>query len=54
MRNAITNPYTYSYANCYAPKNSDTYAKSYAYTKGAPESAAATVVGTVEAGVSPA
>ena len=34
MRNAITNPYS----------DSDTCAKSYSYTKGAPESAAATVV----------
>ena len=34
--------------------NSDTCAKSYSYTKGAPDSATATVIGTVEAGVSPA
>ena len=34
--------------------NSDTCSKSYSYTKGAPESATATVIGTVEAGVSPA
>ena len=41
-------------SDCYAHRNSDTCAKSYSYTKGAPESATATVIGTVEAGVSPA
>ena len=33
--------------------DSDTCAKSYSYTKDAPESATAAVVGTVEAGGSP-
>ena len=32
-------------SNCYAYRDSDTCAKSYSYTKGAPESATATVVG---------
>ena len=34
--------------------DSNTCAKSYSYTKGAPHSAIPTIVGTVEAGVSPA
>ena len=41
-------------SNCHAHRDSDTCAKSYSYTKAAPHSATATVVGTVEAGVSPA
>ena len=48
-------PHCYaSNSNCYAHRNSDTCAKSYSYTKAAPNSATATVIGTVEAGVSPA
>jgi hypothetical protein len=50
VRNAITNPYS----DAYTYSDSDTCAKGYSYTKGAPESATATVIGTVEAGVSPA
>ena len=45
---------THANSNCYAYRDFDTCAKSYSYTKGAPESATPTVVGTVEAGVSPA
>ena len=41
-------------SDCYAHRNSDACAKSYSYTKAAPESATPTVIGTVEAGVSPA
>ena len=52
MRNAITNPYSDAYT--YSDANANTCAKSYSYPKGAPESATPTVVGTVEARVSPA
>jgi hypothetical protein len=31
-------------SNCYGQRDSDTCAKSYSYTKGAPESEAATIV----------
>ena len=51
MRNAITNPYsdayTYSDANSNCHRDFDTCAKSYSYTKGAPESAAPTVVSSM-------
>ena len=40
--------------NCYAHRDSDTCAKSSSYINGAPHSATATVIGSVEAGVSPA
>ena len=39
---ATSNP---SNSDCYAYRNSDTCAKSYSYTKGAPESATPTVIG---------
>ena len=50
MRNAITNPYSDAYT--YSDANAN--AKTYTYTKTSSEPADATVVGTVEAGVSPA
>ena len=50
MRNAITNPYSDAYT--YSDANAN--AKTYTYTKTSPEPAPATVIGTVEAGVSPA
>ena len=46
-----THPQTQANSNCYAHRDSDTCAKSYSYTKGAPDSATPTIVGTVEAGV---
>ena len=44
-------PNTQANSKRYAHGDSDTCAKSYSYTKGAPHCAAATVVGTVEEGV---
>ena len=47
-------PDTHAKSNRYAHSDSDTCAKSSSYTNGAPHSATATVIGSVEAGVSPA
>jgi hypothetical protein len=55
VRNAITNPYSDAYrdakthanSDCYGHRDFDTCAKSYSYTKGAPESAAPTVVSSM-------